>query len=407
MGRAERAGAGLPCILAVLAGLWAAPLAAAEARRFALSQDAAAADLAIGVAGRADFRVFTLADPPRVVVDFRDLDLAAPHPGPAGPGLVAALRFGLFRPGWSRVVLDLASPAAVVSAGFRTEAGGEVFALALRPEAPDRFRAGAGAPTDALWDLGGTRPDALAPPRPRVERSPDEPLVVALDPGHGGIDPGAVRDGLTEKDIALSVGQRLAARLKATGRYLPVLTRETDVFVPLRERVRIAQESGAEVFLSLHVNTEASAAASGLAIYTLSDRASDRAAERLAAFENQSDVFAGLDLLGEETAITRVLLDIAQRETNHRSRGLAALMLERLGTAHAILKSNPHRGAGFEVLKAPDMPSLLIELGFLSHDGDRDRLVSPDWAEALAADMVAALDAWRAADAAARALARR
>jgi N-acetylmuramoyl-L-alanine amidase len=375
----------------------------AEAFGFSVTADAGGVRVLVPMSGVPPFRVFTLDDPMRVVVDFRDLDwttAAAPAVPPSG--LARALRFGLFRPGWSRLVIDLAAPARVAAASIE----GGAFRLHLVPEDRAHFRASAGAPDSALWALEDET-DGLPVPLPRPERAPGEPLVVVIDPGHGGIDPGAVRDGLTEKAIALDVARTLAARLAASGRFIAILTREDDRFLSLRERVRFAQDRRADVFLSLHVNTEETGTASGVSVFSLSDAASDAAAARLADLENQADVLAGLDLEGEGSAITRVLVEMAQRDTNQRSRQLAAAVLQRLDASASLIRTNPHRGAGFLVLRAPDVPSLLLELGFLSSDADRARMTDPAWSESLAADLVTALDGWSEADHAQRRLARR
>ncbi|HEU0220662.1 MAG TPA: N-acetylmuramoyl-L-alanine amidase [Paracoccaceae bacterium] len=391
-------------LVAAAAAFWpgisfAEPAPRAEA--IGLKVRGGSAEITIAVTARAAFRAFTLDEPMRVVVDFAGLDWAPElRLGRPGAGPVAGLRHGLFRPGWSRLVIDLAEPAALESAAYERGEGGERLRLRLALVARDAFRAAAGAPEAALWDLRD-RQEVEALPRP-----PGALPVIVIDPGHGGIDPGAVRDPLSEKDISLFAARLIAERLEASGRYVAELTRSDDRFVPLRERVRRAQGSGALALLSIHVNTETSGIASGVSVYSLSDAASDAAAARLAAFENRSDVLAGLDLGGEGDEITRILLDLAQRDTNHRSRALAAALLGRLDRSASLIRSNPHRAAGFEVLKAPDVPSLLIELGFLSNDQDRARMLSRAWVEALAADILAALDAWSGAEAAPRTPAR-
>lgn len=396
------AGAVLACV-AMLAGAGPGragppPAAQATGERLELAAADGGAVLRLGLSARVPFRVFALAEPMRIVLDFEGLDWAAALAAPAPAGPVAGLRWGLFRPGWSRLVLDLARPAAIVAAAYLPEAGpGAAFRLELRPAAEAEFLARAGAPEGALWT-----PDPAPGPALPGRRRAGEPLVVVVDPGHGGIDPGAVRDALTEKDIALAAARIIARRLDATGRFRAVLTRDADRFVPLRERVRIAQESRADALLSIHVNTEETGTAAGVSVFSLSAAASDRAAERLAAFENGADVLTGADLAGKGSEIARLLVDMAQRETNHRSRRLALAVLARLDRSASLIRSNPHRAAGFEVLKAPDVPSLLVELGFLSNDGDRARLTDPAWAEAFAADLVAALDAWAAAELAER-----
>jgi len=391
--------------LAALALLVAAGQAAAQAVTgpLVLLQDRQAAWVEFPVSARCDFRVFTLDDPMRVVVDFAGLDWPEAPPPDPGPGAVAALRYGLFSPEWSRLVLDLARPMRVAEAAFAAE--GQTIRFGLRLEATDEaaFRAHAGAPRDALWSLAPAGP-GLSLPLPRSRRQPGEPLTIVIDPGHGGIDPGTMRGPLMEKTIVLKAARILADTLRATGRYRVILTRERDIFVPLSERVRIARAARADALISLHVNSEATGQAQGVSVYTLSEKASDATARRLAELENRADVLAGLDLEGEGTALARVLVDLAQRETNARSRRLAEAVVATLAGADRLIGSNPHRSAGFWISRAPDVPSLLIEMGFLTHPRDRARLASDAWLRELARDLTAALDAWAADDLARRGL---
>ena len=236
----------------------------------------------------------------------------------------------------------------------------------------------------------------------RLSRSPHDaprrgatalPLVV-LDPGHGGIDPGAVRLDIAEKDIALAFGQELRAVLQDSGRFDVRMTRDTDVFVTLRDRVRFARESGAAVFISLHANTVTRGNASGSAIYTLSEDASSAEAAALAELENRADTLGGVDLGVEDDDLALLLTDMAQRETNARSAMLARATVEAMRHAVGVIRSNPHRSAGFRVLKAPDIPSMLIELGFLSDATDRANMISPRWRAHAAQGILAALDDW-------------
>ncbi|WP_198670419.1 N-acetylmuramoyl-L-alanine amidase [Oceanicella sp. SM1341] len=348
------------------------------------------------------YRVFTLDDPRRVVVDFEQG--AWPEgsaPAALDGSMVSGVRIGLFRPGTARMVVDLAEPARVETALFEEDG----FHLTLEDTSASAFTAAAGAPEQSLW---GTRnlPGSLALPRgPRLP-APGEPLVVMLDPGHGGIDPGAMRDGLMEKDIVLRAARTIGAALEATGRYIPVLTRSDDTFLPLDARVEEARRIRADVFISLHVNTVTVGQAQGVSVYSLSETASDKAAARIAALENRADILAGVDLEGEGSTVARILVDMAQRETNARSRALAAALVQKFDAKDGAIRSNPHREAGFRVLKAPDIPSVLIELGFLSDPEDRARMQSAAWGEGVAREIIAALDTWAEADRAARALVR-
>ncbi|QDL92963.1 N-acetylmuramoyl-L-alanine amidase [Paroceanicella profunda] len=348
------------------------------------------------------YRVFTLDDPRRVVVDFENGTWPeGTAPAALDDGLVSGVRIGLFRPGTARMVVDLSAPAKVKTALFESDG----FHLTLEDSSAAAFAQQAGAPRESLWATR-SQPGALALPHgPRI-RAPGEPLVVMLDPGHGGIDPGAMRNGLMEKDIVLRAAKAIGAALEATGRYIPVLSREDDTFLPLDARVQEARRIRADVFISLHVNTVTVGQAQGVSVYSLSETASDKAAARIAALENRADILAGVDLEGEGSMVARVLVDMAQRETNARSRALAAALVQRFNANEGAIRSNPHREAGFRVLKAPDIPSVLIELGFLSDPEDRERMQAPDWGDGLAREIIAALDTWAEADRAARSLVR-
>lgn len=335
------------------------------------------------------FAIFTLADPARLVIDLSDASWAVPDFDPTTIPYVAGLRHGLFRPGRMRAVFDLTGPTVVERAfsqpGTSTEPARLIVDLAPASEAA--FKARAGWPEAARW-----RPDELAPP---ITAAPGE-VVVAIDPGHGGIDPGASLGGLVEKTIVFDIAQRLATAISATPGYRAFLTRPDDRFVPLAGRITLARAGGAHLMLSLHADTLASGMADGLSIYTLSPQGSDRAASQLAVRENRADLLAGADLEGETDDLAHVLVDLAQRGTMDQSEKLAAALLRSLRGQVDLLDSDPHRRAGFRVLKAPDLPAVLIELGFLNSPADRARLTSPDWGNQVAAALAAGVRAWAA-----------
>jgi N-acetylmuramoyl-L-alanine amidase len=194
--------------------------------------------------------------------------------------------------------------------------------------------------------------------------------IVAIDPGHGGPDPGAISpSGLYEKDIVLAVARELASELARTGRLQPILTRRRDVFVPLRERVARARAQHADLFLSIHADALPDSSLRGLSVYTLSDEASDRETAALAARENRADVVGGVNLSRQPPEISSILLDLARRQTGNRSLEMAHFVVTELGRTVPLLEK-PHRSAGFAVLTAPDMPSVLVELGCLSNPGE-------------------------------------
>ncbi len=205
------------------------------------------------------------------------------------------------------------------------------------------------------------------------KKNRQKPLII-IDPGHGGVDPGTTGpNGVNEKDVVLQFAKALKARLLKSGHYRVELTRETDEFIMLRQRVKIARDKKADLFISMHADSAPEAAARGLSVYTLSEKSSDEEAAALAARENKSDVLAGMDLSEERQDVADILISLAQRDTANRSSQLADLLVYSLDGKVRLL-SNSHRFAGFAVLKAPDIPSALIELGFLSHPQEEKQL---------------------------------
>jgi N-acetylmuramoyl-L-alanine amidase len=224
-------------------------------------------------------------------------------------------------------------------------------------------------------------------------RSPEPVHVVALDAGHGGVDPGTIGiGGIFEKNITLPTAFELRRQLEAGGHYKVVLTRNEDIFVPLRERVAIARAAGAELFISIHADSIRDKNQRGASIYTLSETASDSEAAALAAKENRADIIAGVNLAHENKEVTSILIDLAQRESMNRSATLASLLVDDLGRQIHLIPVKPHRFAGFAVLKAPDIPSVLIELGYLSNAGDEALLTQPRQRAQVAAAIRHAID---------------
>jgi N-acetylmuramoyl-L-alanine amidase len=234
-------------------------------------------------------------------------------------------------------------------------------------------------------------PDPPLPP-PIAPHAEEDRIVIALDPGHGGIDPGATgRDGMREKAITLATAEAVKQALEATGRYRVVMTRSDDSFVRLRERVSRARVAGAKLFISIHADVLSNASISGLSVYTLSETATDREAEGLAAKENKADVIEGVDLTDSPPEVNTILIDLAQRETNTASFLFADRLVNEIrSTAPVLVK--PHREAGFAVLTAPDIPSVLIELGYLSNSEEEVRLESPVQRRRLAQAILRAVD---------------
>lgn len=343
----------------------------------ALGDDGDSVELRLGLSQAVPYRVFTLDEPPRLVLDFNEVDWAGLDPAALDRSeKVSDLRVGLFRHGWSRMVMVLSEPLAVQTAALdTTKTDGAEVLVRLVPVSVAEFQTRAGAPREAIYQPAGT-PVNLAQPRRR--QTGESPLVVVLDPGHGGIDPGAEYDGAKEADLMLIFALELQEILLRAGNFDVVLTREDDSFIPLEMRVSIARKAGADVFLSLHADALAEGRASGATIYTLSQTASDVASQKLAERHDRADLLAGVDLTGQDDVIATVLMDMVRTETEPRSDSLADALVTGLSDTIGMHKQ-PRLAAGFSVLKAPDIPSVLIELGFLSSPRDLKKLRDKDW----------------------------
>ena len=402
-------------LLSLCCALWlAVPVAQAQAQDLtALARvDPAASRIKDGWFGRTDlalhlsqgvpFRVFTLDSPARLVVDFREVDFEGLRAADflQNSKHIAEVRFGAFQHGWSRLVADLAQPMLPHEIGMPVDpnSGRAVLEISLKSATPEEFAARAGAPVDPNWRPAFLR--AAPPPVPGADR-----FTVVLDPGHGGIDPGAERDGVNEKQLMLSFARTLAEVLRRAGVEV-VMTRDDDIFVALETRVAIAHQSQGDLFISLHADILSQGGARGATVYTLSDEASDAATEHLAARHNRADIIAGADLTGSDDQVAQVLLDLARQETGPRSAALAMTLAEAMAGAGGPMNRRPLREAGFSVLKSADIPSVLVEIGFLSSDRDLANLKDPVWRQGMAQGIAQGVLAWRDADAARAALVR-
>jgi N-acetylmuramoyl-L-alanine amidase len=313
-------------------------------------------------------------------------------------GLVTSYRFGRLAPGKSRIVIDLAEPAEVVSATCAPATPGTselTLALATQAEAAFRTAAHAGAEKQAAAAAEAGPEARSAGEAQKLSGETQKPIVV-LDPGHGGVDTGALgRDHTVEKFLVLEFAKVLATKLREEGHYQVVMTREDDIFVPLGERVRMARDLHAALFVSLHADALAGGgdAVQGATVYTVSDRASDAEAARVAEHENKADSAAGVEAREDASDVNDILFDLTRRETRAYSHVFAHSLSEYWRVA-ARLNKNPRRSAGFVVLKAPDVPSVLLELGYLSNDADTADLTSPVWREKAAAQVARAIDSF-------------
>lgn len=341
-----------------------------------------------------DLRVFTLADPYRVVVDIPEVAFQLPaKTGESGRGLIKAFRFGLVMQGGSRIVFDLTKPARVEKAFVVDAADGAPARLVLDLVATDR---------QSFLRRSAAEAAAARAGLPRANGGPAKggdprPLVV-LDPGHGGIDTGTKGPhGEEEKDIVLDFAQRLRERIEKAGKYRVLMTRTDDTFVPLADRVRIARDAGAALFVSIHADSlpRCEGDARGASIYTLSETATDSEAARLAEKENRADVIAGVDLKSEPDDVAGILIDLAERETKSYSVQFAHKLAGEMKTATQLHKT-PLKSAGFRVLRAPDVPSVLVELGYVSNRDDLQSLLSDGWRNHTADAMARAIDSYLA-----------
>jgi N-acetylmuramoyl-L-alanine amidase len=296
------------------------------------------------------------------------------------------------------MVVDLAGPMLIGTAGMETDPveGAARITVVLHAAGMDEFLEYAGEPPGVR---GGEAGSGEALPA-MIRQTGERPLVVVLDPGHGGIDPGAEQGGAVEARLMLGFARELKEELRRSGRFEVVMTRDSDEFVPLETRVSIARAVGADVFLSLHADVVDRGVATGATVYTLSQEASEEAAGLLAARHSRADLLAGVDLTGQDDVVAGILMDLARLETAPRSEALAVQLVEGLGASIGRLHKHPHQSAGFSVLKAPDIPSVLVELGFLSDADDLRNLLSPSWRARAALGIRIALEHWAVEDAA-------
>jgi N-acetylmuramoyl-L-alanine amidase len=346
------------------------------------------------------FRAFTLADPYRVVVDIPQVNFQLPAgAGTTGRGLIKAFRYGLVMPGGSRIVFDLAGPARIANSYVLDAANGQPSRLVVELEEVDRtafvqslgvenrpeLKPAIAEVTAATGATGAPKPATAADLRP----------VIVIDPGHGGVDNGTRSGTESEKNLVLGFGLALRDRIEQSGKYRVVMTRSDDTFIPLADRVRIARNQSAALFVSIHADAlpRREGDAQGATIYTLSDRATDAEAERLAETENKADAIGGVNLTEEPTEVADILIDLAQRETRTFSNRFARLLAGEMKNTARMYK-HPLKSAGFRVLKAPDVPSVLVELGYVSNKSDLEHLVSENWRSKTVGSMAQAIDAF-------------
>ena len=390
--------------VALLAGLGPVPLAGATpvtlppgafpvATDFRIGGDDSQTRFVVDLSQKIDLSAFTLADPYRVVIDLpQTVFELKPKAGESGRGLIKAFRFGLVMQGGSRIVLDLTKPVRIEKAFVLDAADGQPARLVLDLAEIDRdsfMRA------IALDNRTATRAKTHVPEVSAKPNGDPRPLVV-LDPGHGGIDNGThAASGENEKTIVLDFALMLRDKIEERGKYRVVMTRSEDIFIPLAERVRLARLRQASLFISIHADAlgRGDGDAQGATVYTLSETASDSEAARLAEAENRVDVIAGVDLSHEPGDVADILIDLAQRETKTFAAQFARTLVGEMKNT-ARLHKNPLRAAGFRVLRAADVPSVLVELGYVSNQQDLKQLMSQTWRSRTADAVVQAVDTY-------------
>jgi len=407
--------------VALLLATWSFSLALAQpsVRDILVGTSYESTRISIGVDQTVAYQLYVLKSPDRVVVDLPSVSWTIsgnnlPQPG----GIVRSVRYGHQSETSSRIIFDLFEPVYVANAMLVDPSGRNKHSLELefkplsdysatfapetgstRSASPglvslppsnvhlnNRTEAASALPVRRLsGDLPIPAPRPMAPPRAAEKR------VIVLDPGHGGKDPGASKHGLREKDITLASSKELKSALEATGRYEVHLTRSTDTYVKLRDRYEIGRELNADLFISMHADAHSKASARGASVYTLSEKASDDEAAALAKRENKSDIIAGVAATDKSDVLLNILLDLAQRETLNSSAQAAEIVGEELSKTW-VTKDKAHRFAGFAVLKAPDMPSLLLEMGYLTNKSDANLLRTSASRRRLIEGMVLAID---------------
>jgi N-acetylmuramoyl-L-alanine amidase len=350
-----------------------------------LASQGATTRLTLTLSRAVEARGFVMERPDRAVIDLPEVNFQLDSgTGGRRDGLVQSFRYGLFAPGRSRIVIDLAAPATVgrIETATRPRDGAVLLTIPLQRADREAFRKAA-----AAADPAPAQTRAAAP-----EPTDQRPLIM-VDAGHGGTDPGAIAvGGVFEKDIVFGFAQALAEKLESGGRYRVRMTRDRDVFVPLADRVRLAREAKADLFVSIHADSiSAAPQVRGATIYTNSEKATDAESAKLAERENRADAAAGVDAAEAPPDIADILQELTLRETRGFSSGFARTLMGQLAPVMEM-SSKPHREARFVVLRSPDVPSVLVELGYLSSKRDLEMLQSPDWRAGVTGSMAKAID---------------
>lgn len=390
-------------IVTVFTLAWHGSTSAANLRTLDLRAQHGTEQCVFTLSADAPHRAFLLERPDRLVVDISGLKggRAWPLPQDYQGALVKTIRFGQFDANTSRFVLDLAKPVSIQKTFMVPEKDSSATRLVIQfseklpsekpvPEKPiaekpvpeKQSAANATAPVSSAHSSSKktTTSPVIAEKviAEKVVAENAKPIIV-VDAGHGGTDPGATASsGRLEKDLTLDYARALRQELLSTGRYRVVLTRDSDYFILLQDRVKKARNAKGDIFISLHADTAPVSEARGMSVYTLSEKASDAASEALAEQENKADTLGGISFAPDNEQVADILLDLARRETKNKSSALAEAILRAVRESTMDTLEKPHRFAGFAVLKAPDIPSVLIETGFISNNQEEELLAKPE-----------------------------
>ncbi|WP_419905517.1 N-acetylmuramoyl-L-alanine amidase [Kiloniella sp.] len=389
-------------ILAAMAFLWGGVTQAADLEAIRIGKHPEKTRFVLELSAAPAYRVFTLPDPFRIVIDLPKLNWKVPkNKVPKATGAVQALRFGLFEPEVSRIVLDARYPISISSVFLLPPKEGHKHRLVVdivkvtravyAQSGEQQKKITSKSPLKAQSQVASNPvPPALLSPDPVKKKRVKK--VIVVDAGHGGVDPGATGlSGVQEKKLALDYARSLKATLERSGRYKVIMTRNSDTSLALRQRVEVAQKAEADLFISLHANKHASSNIKGVSVYSLSENGSDKEAEALAAKENKADIIIGFDLSEQSPDVSKILIDLAQRETNNQGKQFANVLVGELKHTATML-GRPHRSAGFAVLKSPIIPSVLIELGYMSNKREERLLRSAAHREKLVVAISRAVD---------------
>ena len=360
-------------------------------------QDSRTARVVVQLTQKKPVRVFTLKNPNRVVIDFNETDLKADVlsrvPDPVL--FIKKVRFGQPVEHQTRLVFEVDNLPNFNDGFYLAPMGTErywryVLDMKNTLVEPKNTPKEDLNTSSILLSLAGTEDiPEINTPQSVVKK----PLIV-LDPGHGGKDPGAISlSGRYEKNLTLTMAQETKKIIESTGKYRVLLTRDRDVALALRERIAFAHKNKADLFISIHADSAKNKNAKGLSVYTISERASDKESMALAERENKADIILGIDLSGETQEVSNILIDLAKRDTMEKSSHFADLLVGRM-TSQVTLVKDAHRYAGFVVLKSPNIPSVLLELGYLSNKQEEKLLAQSSYRNRLSKSILQAIDAY-------------